>query len=263
MKNILIILSVAFLFSCSSSTSESTEGPTEVDLNPPAEGFNLEGSDQKAIEIADNVMQAMGGRKAWDATRTICWNFFGGRQLIWDKWTGDVRIDSFRDTTTYLLNVNTMKGKVAKKGVVVTDEEELTSLLKRGKAIWINDSYWLVMPFKLKDSGVTLRYLREEPTMDGKSSDVLQLTFEDVGVTPENKYEVWISKEDSLVRQWYYFPTDTSEARIKTVWGDYQKYGKLLLSGNRGERGLTDIHVFEEMPAEVFNSFDPVDLDEM
>ena len=261
MKNFILILAIAFLFSCSNSTSESVGVPE--DSNPPADGFNLAGSDQKAMQIADNVMVAMGGRKAWDDTRTICWNFFGGRQLIWDKWTGDVRIDSYRDTTTYLLNINTMEGKVSRQGVEVTDETELAELLDRGKAIWINDSYWLVMPFKLKDSGVTLKYLREEPTMDGKPSDVLQLTFQNVGVTPENKYEVWVCKDDSLVRQWYYFPTDTSEARIKTVWADYQKHGQLMLSGNRGERGLTDIHVFEEVPESVFNSFDEVDLAEM
>ena len=29
---------------------------------------------------------------------------------------------------------------------------------------WINDLYWLVMPFKLKDSGVTLKCLGEDTT---------------------------------------------------------------------------------------------------
>jgi hypothetical protein len=30
--------------------------PEEVDLNPPAEGFDLAGSDPRAIELADKVM---------------------------------------------------------------------------------------------------------------------------------------------------------------------------------------------------------------
>ena len=205
-------------------------------------------------------MKAMGGRKSWDETRTICWNFFGFRELIWDKWTGDVRIDSERDSTTYLLNINTMEGKVAKNGEEITDPVQAREMLERGKSIWINDSYWLVMPFKLKDSGVTLNYLREDTTMAGQPADVVQLTFENIGDTPENKYEVWISKDESLVRQWYYFPTDTSEARIKTPWDDYEQYGQILLSGNRGERGLTNIMVFEELPESVFENFVPVDL---
>ena len=39
--------------------------------NPHAEGFDLEGSDAKAIEIADAVMEKMGGRENWDNTRYL------------------------------------------------------------------------------------------------------------------------------------------------------------------------------------------------
>ena len=45
------------------------------------------------------------------------------------------------------------------------------------------------MPFKLKNSGVTLKYLGDTTaTKDGKPADVLQLTFEGMGVTPDNKH---------------------------------------------------------------------------
>ena len=37
--------------------------------NTPMPGFNTEGSDAKAIQIADDVMKAMGGRYAWDMTQ--------------------------------------------------------------------------------------------------------------------------------------------------------------------------------------------------
>jgi hypothetical protein len=49
--------------------------------NPPAAGFDEAGSDAKAIQIADMAMEAMGGRKNWDKTRYIAWNFFGNRKL--------------------------------------------------------------------------------------------------------------------------------------------------------------------------------------
>ena len=29
-------------------------------------------------------------------------------------------------------------------------------------AIWVNDTYWLLMPYKMKDPGVTLAYDGEE-----------------------------------------------------------------------------------------------------
>ena len=53
--------------------------------NPPAKGFNAAGSDAKAVAIADQVMEAMGGRKAWDATRYITWNFLGAEPCCGTK----------------------------------------------------------------------------------------------------------------------------------------------------------------------------------
>ena len=91
----LSLFLIGLVQACDNGSSENTQEPYG---NPPAEGFNLEGSDPEAIEVADQVMEAMGGREAWDNTRHIAWNFFGSRDLVWDKWTGDVRID-MRNTT--------------------------------------------------------------------------------------------------------------------------------------------------------------------
>lgn len=247
------------LLSCSEKPAEEAY----VVENPPAEGFDATNSDPRAIEIADQVMRAMGGREQWDDTRFICWNFFGSRQLIWDKQSGNVRIDSRRDTTTYLINIFENTGRVMRQGAEVTEEEELSQLIDRGKRIWINDSYWLVMPYKLKDSGVTLKWLRDDTTLSGIPSDVLELRFRNVGVTPDNRYEVWVSKDSSMVRQWAYYRYDTlQEPGFILPWDDWQRKGEILLSGNRGERSLTDIHVFESLPESTFSSFEPVNLNE-
>ena len=69
----------------------------------------------------------------------------------------------------------------------------------------MNDSYWLFMPFKLKDTGVTLSYLKEDMTQIGELSDVLRLTFKEVGATPDNAYWIWVSKDQNLIKQWAYF----------------------------------------------------------
>jgi len=146
-------------------------------------------------------------------------------------------------------------------GLEVTHPDSLDFYLDRGKRIWINDSYWLIMPYKLKDSGVTLTYLREDTTQSGLVSDVIQLEFQDVGVTPENKYEVWVEKESSLVRQWAHYRFDTlEEPGFVLPWNEWSKHGSILISGNRGERELTDIKVFDELPDNTFLSFDPVVL---
>lgn len=234
------------------------------DPNPPAAGFDAEGSDARAVEIADQVMEAMGGRRAWDSARYLTWNFFGRRRHVWDKWTGDVRIEGEDRETgepyVVLMNLETGVGRVWGGGSEVTDPEQLAARLDAGAAAWINDSYWLFMPYKLKDSGVTLRYLGERTMLDGRPADVLELTFQGVGRTPENKYDVYVASDSGLVEQWdYYADAGDPEPRFQLPWHEWKRYGDILLSADRGENDHTDLGVLEDVPRSVFESPDPVD----
>lgn len=260
----ILFLASLFVFSCSQQSSTDTNSSTaeESDYveynNPPAEGFDQEGSDLLATLLADKVMNAMGGRKAWDETRFISWTFFGRRNHIWDKESGNVRIEDPSSELTILMNINSGEGKVRIGDEEISNSDSLTKYLDRGNRMWINDSYWLVMPFKLKDSGVTLYYVGEDTTETGTNADVLKLTFENVGVTPENFYNVWVDVDSKLITQWAFYQNEEStEPGFITPWDDYQQYGGILLSGNRGgKRLLTNIQVLEEVPAGTFDSFD-------
>jgi hypothetical protein len=222
--------------------------------NPPAAGFDAAGSDARAVQIADDVMAAQGGRAAWDNTRHIAWTFLGIRRLHWDKRTGDVRVDNLRNDQTILVNINTDKGRVFRNGREETQPDSVAKYVKQGKGAWINDSYWLLMPFKLKDSGVTLKDLGEAKTDAGAAADLLQLTFKGVGNTPDNKYHVWVDKATRLVSQWAYFPKFTDEKPGFTLpWTDYQTYGTIKLAGKRGPRELTDIRVADKLPKTVYS----------
>lgn len=257
MKSLVFSLAFIFLFSC----QPSDETQTDLDENPPMEGFNLEGSDSKAIALADTVMKSMGGRKNWDDTRYIQWTFFGRRKLLWDKWDGNVRIEFTNDSTTiYILNLHSMSGSVKKSGEIISHPDSLAKELERAEAIWINDSYWLCMPFKLKDTGVTLKYLREDTTLAGEDADVLGLTFENVGNTPNNKYELWVSHNEKLITQWAYFRQASQDsASFIRPFDNYQKYGNILLSGDRSDNGGPgDIRVLEEIPDGAFTALDPI-----
>lgn len=213
-------------------------------INPAAVNFNHADSDQEAIVIADKVMKAMGGRVAYDKTRYISWNFFGSRKHVWDKNTGDVHITSLKDNYIVEMNIHTMKGELTMKGSKVTQPDSLTKYLQKGKEMWINDAYWLVMPYKLKDSGVTLKHLGASETADGRAADKLELTFKSVGVTPDNKYHVYVDKESDLVTQWDFYPKyDDTEPRFSTPWTGYKRYGEIMLSGGRGKYELSEIGI--------------------
>ncbi len=251
---ILILLALLLYISCANQAED----------NPPMEGFNAAGSDSRAVEIADDVMSSMGGRSAWDQTRYLSWSFFADDQ-IWDKWTGRFRWQ--RDSTVVLMNLESRHGDAWQNGLHVTDTRGRDSLLLQAYRNWINSSYWLLMPYKLKDSGVTLRYEGAGIMEDGRAAEVLSLTFKDVGMTPDNRYEVFIDTETMLVGQWsYYASSDDPEPKMTYPWLNWQRHGAILLSDDRGMRPdgssliLPNVAVFDDLPAAIFENPGKLDL---
>ena len=251
LRTIPLLLAIVAMLSACNNPNENQRS------NPAAEGFDLDNSDPAAVELADSIMVAMGGRENWNNTRFISWNFFGNRDLVWDKKEERVRIESLKDSITYLVNLKDLTGKVWVKHQLITDADSLNKMLSRGKSIWINDSYWLVMPFKLKDSGVTLKYLGEDTLMNGDRCNLLQLTFNNVGDTPQNKYLIYVDLADNLVKQWaYYSDASQDSANFIRPWDNYKKYGRILLSADRSDGGgpksvsvqdTTDEKIFNEL----------------
>ena len=257
-------LTAFLVLSCLAFTEVAQAESEPAEANPADSGFDHVGSDAQAIEVADQVMQALGGRAAWDAARHIRWRFFGRRLHIWDKYTGNIRIEGEeRDSGepyVILMNLLTKQGRAWLSGKEVLAPEDLSAMLDRGEAVWINDSYWMFMPYKLKDSGVTLRYVGKEALDDGRHADVLELTFRDVGRTPENKYHVYVSRDRRLVEQWAFFDKSTDpEPRFMNLWGNWQRYGSILLSDSRGDSGHSDIAVYDSLPESAYTDSSPVD----
>ena len=118
------------------------------------------------------------------------------------------------------------------------------------------------MPYKLRDPGVTLKHVGAGAMADGRAAEVLELTFAEVGRTPENKYRVYVAADSGLVEQWdFYSQASDDEPRFQLPWHDWQPHGGILLSANRGERGHTGVGVLEEVPAAAFTSPEPLDWD--
>jgi hypothetical protein len=230
-----------------------------ADDNPSAAGFDHAGSDSSAIALADQVMSRLGGYKNWDHTRYITWRFFGNRLHVWDKWTGRIRFE--QGGLTVLMNVIDKNGRAWQSGVEVTTADSLGTLLESGHRAWINDSYWMFMPYKLKDSGVTLKHVGAGTTTDGVEAEIVELTFSGVGVTPQNKYHVYIGGGSKRVVQWDFFAdvADT-KPRFQIPWTNWLPHGRIWLSDDRGKRKHSEIAVFDVLPATVFSDPTPVDM---
>lgn len=260
-------MALGCLLASGGALAETTKAKLLAEPNPSAAGFLAEESDAKAIELADQVMLRLGGRAAWDATRFVTWKFFGNRFHVWDKHTGDIRVEGTeresKQPYVILMNLHTKEGRAWRAAEEVTDPEALGDLLESGESAWINDSYWMFMPYKLKDTGVALEYLGDQPLLDGRGARALQLSFRDIGRTPENKYQVYVANDSGLVEQWdFYTNASDPEPRFQVPWRNWRRHGSILLSDDRGRGQHTAIAVFDELPAEVFTSPDPIDLTE-
>ncbi|MFI5171038.1 MAG: hypothetical protein ACHQFW_01540 [Chitinophagales bacterium] len=207
----------------------------------------------KAIEIAHEVIAAMGGECAFNETNYIGWTFFDRRKLVWDKVNNRIRIDYLTKPMTIIASLTGDDVKLFMNNVEVTQPDSLKKYGQKAKMVWANDSYWLLMPFKLLDEGVNLRYLGDSLIEDSNNS-IIELTFDNVGFTPENKYLIYIDKTTHLVSRWsFYDKYNDPLPEFTNTWTEYKLYGNIFISGNRGTEGmLTDINVWDYIWEDVF-----------
>jgi hypothetical protein len=243
------------------AAGSSTAAPA---LNPPTAGGT---SDPKALAVADATLAAMGGQAAWDGTHYLRFTFAGRRTHTWDKWTGRHRLEGkTKENESYVVldNVNTKQGTAYVDGKPVEGEKG-AKLVESSLAAWVNDTYWLLMPYKLKDPGVNLSYVGQRQ-IDGKDYDEIGLTFGPVGLTPGDHYSAWFNRDTHLMDRWAYLLQDQPRDAAPTVWlwQGWQRYGRIMLAPHRvqpdGKKKLelTDILVAATVPDAVFTSPAPV-----
>jgi hypothetical protein len=218
--------------------------------------------------VVDHLTQSLGGRPAWDGTHYIRFNFLGRRTHWWDKWTGRHRLEGdTKDKQHYVVieNVNTKEGSAWLDGKKL-EGEKAQEMVKNAYGAWVNDTYWLIEPYKLRDPGVNLSYAGEE-TIDGNAYDKLAVSFGTVGLTPGDRYWVYVNRKTGLMDQWSYILQDMPKDGPPTAWKweGWQKYGNIMLAPHRVQVGadnrkleLTDIAVLDQLPDSVFTSPEPV-----
>ena len=73
--------------------------------------------------------------------------------------------------------------------------EEKKKLLETAYGRFINDTYWLLAPWKVFDPGVHRDFDGEKTGPDGALCDVIRLSFDNVGLTPKDVYWLWVTRE--------------------------------------------------------------------
>lgn len=214
-------------------------------------------ADDQSKIIVDQMMNAMGGESKWDELKCASWTFFGIRKLVWDKQNSRVRIENPKDTSIYLIDMIADTGRYSKNGIEILDTTIVNQQIRRGKSIWINDMYWLFMPFKLRDAGVTLAHIGTDTISKGIMTDIISVTFDGVGDTPQNKYHVYVDQSDHLIKQWDFFAKSSQEKPNRSwPWDNYSDFDGLFLSQERSdESGPSQVKVYTEIDEKIFSEF--------
>jgi hypothetical protein len=220
-------------------------------------------ADPRATEIANRVLQTMGGQQAWDSAHFIRFTFAGRRRHYWDKWTGRHRLEGQTaqgQTFVVLSNLNTKEGTAYLDGQPASGDIA-KQMIDGAYGAWVNDTYWLLMPYKLQDPGVNLGYQGTE-TLDGQNYDVLTLSFQGVGMTPGDRYWVYVNKQTNLVDRWGYVLQNqpANSQPTQWLWQGWGPVGPILLAptrtqvGGDGKLEFTDLAVVDNLPDSIFTS---------
>lgn len=244
------------------------------------EAFNPARSDEKAIAIVDEVIKASGGADQWGKTRYMKFTFVvkqgdkrsSVRTHYWDKFEQRSRLEgSSRDgkALVALSDHKTKAGQATLDGQLLfdADAKKYTDL---AYGTLINDSYWLVMQFKLKDPGVRLRH-DGEVKVGPVTYDKILVSFDDgIGLTSKDRYWLYVNRDTHVVEKWSFVLTGEAAGTAPRAfaWEDYNTIGGLKLSLRKTQDGgenpaaivLENVQVFDTLPDSVFTSTSAVQL---
>lgn len=220
MKHLLPILTIVLFLSCQ-------QGAKKPDKIGPQ------------LTILDSIARVY-GYENWSKVNTIQFTFNVARpdRDYGRSWTWNVRKQEVTsiiegDTITYL-------------------RTEVDSALAPIDARFINDKYWLLVPFNLvwdRNSFSYSAFAREPAPISGDSLRKLTIVYGDTGgYTPGDAYDFFLD-DNLIIKEWAFRQGNDSISRLQTRWSETGEFNSILLNvthtGMDGKPRIffSDIHV--------------------
>jgi hypothetical protein len=229
--------------------------------------FDAQQSDSSAIMWADRVLAACGGKESLEAARYLAFQFVIKTDTgIVTSWRHDWDRNKHRyrlagtlaggEQVLVFLNLITQEGDAFLNGEAAP-EDESQNLLAMAYSRFVSDTYWLLAPFKLKDPGARLQY-RGMRQIGASTFAMIHLSFiDEVGLTPENEFNIFIDPAAHEIRRWEYFASAQAQPLV-ALWEDWHSFGALRFAATRRleESGRTisfeEIVVAPEVDEQIF-----------
>ncbi|SIS70320.1 hypothetical protein SAMN05421766_103487 [Zobellia uliginosa] len=174
---------------------------------------------EKADALAVKMLKAI-NNDAYTQTQYLEWTFAkGAHRYKWDKANGEV--DVAWDDYRVLLHLNSpSKSKVFENETEVLGEDR-KKRIDQAIGFFNNDSFWLVAPFKVFDTGTERSLVTLE---DG--SQALLVTYSSGGSTPGDSY-LWHIGPNGLPESFQMWVSIIPIGGLKATWDDW----KIMESG--------------------------------
>lgn len=214
--------------------------------------------DRESAPIVRALTDAMGGQGTWDALPCFRFDFVvvrEGKEVArfrhwWDKRNGRCRVEGPDDQGKQVAAIFTLadrKGSAFVEGIGESDPARVAALVQNGYERWVNDTYWVMMPFKLGDPGVRIRYSRNERTLE-TVYDVLELSFvAGTGLTSDDRYWLYVNRKTRLIDRWEFVLTGQKPPPSGASWEAWTGVGPVKLSLQRRFQGKPSMLRFENV----------------
>tara|TARA_R100000935_G_scaffold58911_1_gene99605 strand:- start:37030 stop:37716 length:687 start_codon:yes stop_codon:yes gene_type:complete len=207
MKRTLFFLALSMLFlGCQDKEATRSEAPseeiTEQELTTAEKIAYKHGlqnwNDVSEIQFTFNVDRAE--------------NHFE-RSWIWNLKTNNITMENAQDTVSFNRN-------------------KLDSISRKHDAAFINDSYWLLAPYKLVlDEGTTLsEATKQVAPISGDTLNKITTTYgNEGGYTPGDAYDFYYN-ENLIIKEWVFRKGNDSISTMATTFEDFKSFNGLQLA---------------------------------
>ena len=164
-----------------------------------------------ADRFANNILKAI-KHDRYLATDYIQWSFRNKHHYLWNKKQGTVRVQ-WDDYTAHLNLNDASKSYLENKDITPKEKKEL---LAKALAYFNNDSFWVVAPHKLFDTGVTRKLVSLEDGTEG-----LLITYNSGGTTPGDSY-LWKVDDNYIPKSYQMWVSIIPIGGIEASWEDWK-----------------------------------------
>ncbi len=178
---------------------------------PLPNGTSGKAADAFAYRMLDRLNE-----NAYRQTAFLIWSFRSGKhRYLWDKKEGKVRVEW--DDFNVLLHLDKPLESVVFKDDLELGPEAKSKVVQEATAMFNNDSFWLVAPYKVFDQGTT----RQLVAMDD-GSDALLVTYSSGGTTPGDSY-LWMLGDDGLPDSYRMWVKIIPIGGLEASWSKWKK----------------------------------------